>query len=246
MSSTPKVAGENQTLAVVALVCGICGLLPLLGFAFGLTALITGCLVLIRRLPGRGLALAGVITGVVTLLLNALLVFVVVALFFVRPSGPVTERRALPPMVMQTSQPVATNGAPEQVRDEASTLPVQAHPMHAPVSAHRAEPLPALAPEKTAALLADLQSGETRRLIPATMQLMRTQPAAPDAALAKALTVVLLENENRTLQINAARALENWGTADSLPALHKAAADPNRLLQTHAKKAIASITAAAP
>ena len=31
----PPLAGEKTTLAIVALVCGICGLIPLLGIAFG-------------------------------------------------------------------------------------------------------------------------------------------------------------------------------------------------------------------
>ncbi|MBN1589094.1 MAG: HEAT repeat domain-containing protein, partial [Pirellulales bacterium] len=91
------------------------------------------------------------------------------------------------------------------------------------------------------ALAADLQSGDLGRMIRALHQLMRSRPEEPNRAVAEALETVLLKNDNTALRVNAAQALQTWGTKESLPALKKAANDSNRLVQMQAKKAIAEI-----
>ncbi len=96
-------------------------------------------------------------------------------------------------------------------------------------------------PEEAKALVADLESGEMGRVIRATHQLMQKKPKEPNREVAEALENILAENQNVSLRINAAQALQNWGTKESLPVLKKAANDPNRLVQIHAKKAIAEI-----
>ncbi len=95
--------------------------------------------------------------------------------------------------------------------------------------------------EEAKSLVADLESGDMGRIIRATHQLMQKKPKEPNRAVAKALETILLENKNISLRINAAWALENWGTKESLPVLKKAAKDSNPLVQIHAKKAIAEI-----
>ncbi|MCR4413961.1 MAG: HEAT repeat domain-containing protein, partial [Thermoguttaceae bacterium] len=104
--------------------------------------------------------------------------------------------------------------------------------------ADRAKPPTA---EEARTLVADLESGEMGRVIPAMHQLMRKKPKEPNREVAKALEKILAENQNVSLRINAAQALQNWGTKESLPVLKKAANDSNRLVQMHAKKAIAEI-----
>lgn len=109
-----------------------------------------------------------------------------------------------------------------------------------------ARPVPGnAAATEPAALAADLLSGEDGRIVPATMYLVRTKPTAPSPEVSAALTKVLLENPNLPLRVNAAMALEHWGTADALPALQQAAEDPNRTLQIRAKQAGTTIKARA-
>ncbi len=92
-----------------------------------------------------------------------------------------------------------------------------------------------------AALLADLQSGDSARTAKALMQLIRTVPEKPNPSVAEALAKILLEHKSMPLRINAAWALENWGSEKSLPALNKASADPNTMLQKRAKKTLAKL-----
>ncbi len=95
--------------------------------------------------------------------------------------------------------------------------------------------------EEAKSLVADLESGDQGRLIRATLQLVQKKPKEPNRAVAKALETILSENDNVSLRINAAWALQNWGTKESLPSLKKALKDSNRLVQMHAKKAIGEI-----
>ncbi|MGQ9576340.1 MAG: SHD1 domain-containing protein [Thermoguttaceae bacterium] len=95
--------------------------------------------------------------------------------------------------------------------------------------------------EEAKSLVADLESGDRGRLMRAMFQLMQRKPKEPNRAVAKALETILSENENISMRINAAQALQNWGTKESLPVLKKAAKDSNRLVQMHAKRAIAEI-----
>lgn len=99
------------------------------------------------------------------------------------------------------------------------------------------------AADDSATLLADLKSGDNRRTTQAVLKLARTTPDTPNPDLAAALTTILLDGRSMPLRVNAAKALEVWGTADSLPALKKAAEDSNPTLQIHAKKAIENISA---
>lgn len=96
-------------------------------------------------------------------------------------------------------------------------------------------------PEEAKSLVADLESGEMGRVIRATLQLMQRKPKEPNREVAQALEKILAENQNVSLRINAAQALQNWGTKESLPVLKKAANDSNPLIQMHAKRAIAEI-----
>jgi len=91
------------------------------------------------------------------------------------------------------------------------------------------------------AMIADLQSGDHARTVRVMTQLIRTKPATPNPAVAAALAKVLLENKSVPLRVNAAWALENWGIAESLPALEKATADSNTMVQNRAKKTTAKL-----
>lgn len=78
-------AHRSRATAVVALVTGILSLLlvALLGpftTALGLAAVTTGAIALTRRLPGRGLALAGLITGAVGVVVSVVVTAVIVVL----------------------------------------------------------------------------------------------------------------------------------------------------------------------
>jgi len=57
----PQLAGPAPACgkAVAALVLGICGLVPVIGVLATLPAIALGLIVLVRRLPGRGFAIAG-------------------------------------------------------------------------------------------------------------------------------------------------------------------------------------------
>lgn len=260
MQQPPPLTAEKATLGIVAMIFGICGFIPLLGALLGLVGVIVGIIALATRKVGRGFAVAGLVLGLMAMLLHVVLVVPVLLYTQKRPAEIrpiVLERRALPPAMPRPSPrpaPPATNAvaapaaneiAPELAdhKTEGNGGPQQSPLRTATASSRSVMVLPA---QEAAALLADVQSGEQRRLIPATMKLMHTRPEQPDPAMARALTVVLLENSSLPLRVNAARALENWGTAESLPALEKAAADPNPLLQTHAKKAGAKISGTAP
>jgi len=96
--------------------------------------------------------------------------------------------------------------------------------------------------EEAKSLVADLESGEMHRVMRAIIKLTQKKPKEPNRAVAQALETILLENKNTSLRINAAWALENWGTKESLPALKKALKDSNRSVQMHAKKAIGEIS----
>ena len=88
-----------------------------------------------------------------------------------------------------------------------------------------------------------MKSGEHRRLLPALIKLVQTKPETPNPAVADTLTTILLSDESAAIRVNAAWALETWGTKESLPALQKAADDPNSGVSHHAKKAVERINA---
>ena len=97
--------------------------------------------------------------------------------------------------------------------------------------------------EELETLVTDLKSGDFGRLIRSTMRLMRCKPKEPNPAVANALAAIVTDSSSLSFRLNAVRALENWGTAESIPALKKAAQDSNSMLQKFAKKAIGEITA---
>jgi prepilin-type processing-associated H-X9-DG protein len=97
-------------------------------------------------------------------------------------------------------------------------------------------------PEDFAALVSDLDSGDFSRRTRATRQLLRAKPSEPNAAVAKALERVLVEERNTTIRVRAALALANWGTAQSIPALQEAAQkDPDPMVRSRAAKAIEAV-----
>jgi hypothetical protein len=88
--------GPSQALAVVALVGGILSLVLIAVFGpfaipFGIAAVVTGLIALVKRHPGRGMAIAGLVTGAVGVVVNVVLTVVLVALygglFFLGASG---------------------------------------------------------------------------------------------------------------------------------------------------------------
>jgi prepilin-type processing-associated H-X9-DG protein len=97
-------------------------------------------------------------------------------------------------------------------------------------------------PEDVASLIDDLNSADAARRVRATMQLLRTKPSEPNGAVAKALERTLLEDGASPIRCNAARALANWGTTESIPALQEAAQkDSDSLVRSRASKAIQAI-----
>lgn len=72
--------GENKTLAIVSLVCGIAGLVfsiicgccsfAWLGAIIGAAGVVTGIINKKKNLPGNGLALGGIITGGISVLIG--------------------------------------------------------------------------------------------------------------------------------------------------------------------------------
>ncbi len=101
---------------------------------------------------------------------------------------------------------------------------------------------PPKSPQDFAALVSDLDSGDLGRRMRATRQLLRAKPREPNAAVAKALERVLLEEKNTPIRVRAALALANWGTAESIAALQEAAQkDSDSLVRSRAAKAIEAI-----
>jgi len=76
MSETQK---RTLTMAVVSLILGIIGLIPLIGILFGLIALILGVVALVKisrnqeTLKGKGMAIAGIVMGSLSVVLLPIL-----------------------------------------------------------------------------------------------------------------------------------------------------------------------------
>lgn len=281
----PQTAAQSKTLAVVALVLGICGLIPLFGLLFCLVAVILSLIVLFGRKPGTGMAVGGLVCACVAVLLNIvfLAAIIIPAVAAARrqavkaqqaqlarqaqieaelarqaqqqaaPPPHVTPRTPTPPREPVTHTRPATNAVQRTALQPASVVhsnsvaaavpPAAVTPKERPqVRPSHGETMPVLPKEEIDGLIADLKTDEMRRLVPATMKLMRTRPESPNPAMAAALSTLLLENKNVPIQVNAARALEVWGTQDSLSALKKAAESPSRVLQSRAQIAIEAIT----
>jgi hypothetical protein len=94
----------------------------------------------------------------------------------------------------------------------------------------------------TSALVADLRSSLHRVRVEAIVELDRRKPTEPDPAVAAALELALLEDEDTFMRSTAAEALGSWGSPESIPALEKALKDPSPVVQSRAKKAIATLS----
>ena len=81
-ANTPYAPAARQStgMAVAALILGICGLVPVLGAVPALLGIILGILVLAGRRGGRGLAIGGMVTGAVSLLLVQVALMVAILL----------------------------------------------------------------------------------------------------------------------------------------------------------------------
>lgn len=81
----PPAVNKSDPLSIVSLVTGICGLvfwwIPVLGFLSSVAGVVTGIVNLYQRRPGRGLAIAGLVTGGVGVLGTVLFwLFVILAI----------------------------------------------------------------------------------------------------------------------------------------------------------------------
>ena len=131
----------------------------------------------------------------------------------------------------------------ETPRPPAETVASKRDTPATPDNASKSPPGPKPPPE-FAAIVDDLNSSDFSRRIPATLKLLREKPKEPNLAVAKALERVLLEDGDPPIRDSAARALQNWGTSESIPALQKAAEkDPDSQVRTSAQKAIEAIKA---
>ena len=347
-----------QGLAVASLVLGISGLIPVLGMVTGVIGLVLGIVALSKRTTAKGCAIAGTVTGGLSLLLIPLYLAILIPavamartaarqavcaanlhsiglamadyqskhngalpdnLAAISQTGAVTPKMLHCPLCEQTTSDgdyvyvpalakgmlawdrtphrafgkqlvgrnvlypdlsvrflAETNFEKELARLECAAR--QATPPSGPPSVVKRLPPPSIAnPGRSTAvgtgakpvsslhgpttvvspaphvresqaidptaLIAALQSGDRARMSKATMQLIQHKPAAPNPAVAAALTDLLLNDTSVPLRVNAAWALESWGTAESLPALQKAAEDPNSMIQKRVKKTIAKLTA---
>ncbi len=99
MAPPPAVMPGGQKkavgLAVAALVLGICGFIPWLGFLCGLVAVILGIVALAQQTSRKGLAIAGIITGVTgpALMIALMVAFLVPVLS--RAKGPARRVRCM-------------------------------------------------------------------------------------------------------------------------------------------------------
>jgi len=101
--------------AMVALVLGLCTLVPIVGIITAIPAIVLGIVVLVRKRPGRGFAIAGLSTASVSLLtiqvgavLYAILIYTTITTM--------TSMMTMPGRAM-VSQPVALSVPEESVAD---------------------------------------------------------------------------------------------------------------------------------
>lgn len=83
---------KGKGLAVLALVLGLCGLIPFLGWLTGFGAIVVGIIVLATGRPGKGMAIGGMVAGVV---LPILMAGAGMAIFFNLASGKANEVRCI-------------------------------------------------------------------------------------------------------------------------------------------------------
>jgi hypothetical protein len=87
----------------------------------------------------------------------------------------------------------------------------------------KAEKARPLADNEIEAALADLASGDAERITKCTKLLAEKKPQTPNPKVAKALEAIMLKGENVGQRGEAAAAMKNWSTAESVPALIEAA-----------------------
>jgi len=89
----------------------------------------------------------------------------------------------------------------------------------------RQEKIRPLTAAELEAASADLSSHDPVAVSRALKLLAEKQPSQPNPQIAQALTAILLSDEHAPRRAEAAEALINWATADSVPALNKALQD---------------------
>jgi Na+/proline symporter len=77
--TTPK--QEDSSLAIVSMVLGAVSLTGP-GLLLGIPAIVTGIIALRRKVANRGLAIAGLVTGIVSTVLSILFVLFIILLIF--------------------------------------------------------------------------------------------------------------------------------------------------------------------
>ena len=111
----PQPAGPK---ALAALVLGLCGLVPVIGALAAVPAIVFGLIVLVRKLPGRGFAIAGLSVAVGSLLT----IQAGTALYAIMMYG-MYSAIALRPMTVPTASAWAPPGRPVTI---ASDMPAEA------------------------------------------------------------------------------------------------------------------------
>lgn len=82
--STPIIKTPDSPLAIASMVCGVLSLSGF-GILLGIPALILGIIALKQRRSGRGLSIAGIVTGSISTLIS--LIIIIIALFFIVVGG---------------------------------------------------------------------------------------------------------------------------------------------------------------
>ena len=76
---SPPAQTGSSGLAIAALVLGVCGFIPVVGILTALVGIVLGIIVLAKHRPGKGLAIGGIASGAVSLLvIHALMVSILV------------------------------------------------------------------------------------------------------------------------------------------------------------------------
>jgi hypothetical protein len=76
MPSNPQtVAQPGKGLAVAALILGLVGLIPMLGFIPAILGIILGIVVMSKKRPGKGMAIAGIVLGAVGLVASPIILY---------------------------------------------------------------------------------------------------------------------------------------------------------------------------
>jgi len=83
-----------------------------------------------------------------------------------------------------------------------------------------------LSDEEAAIALADLTSEDNGKISAAVKKLIDKKPQKPNPAITKAIETIMLNSDNAGNRADAAKALKNWSTTESIPALIKTVNDP--------------------